>query len=47
MLISAEIRYILHSLFLSVKESTSKTRKKNLIHFKSTFRSRENQILEF
>ena len=33
--------------FLSVKESTYQTRKSFLFHFKSSFRSRENQILEF
>ena len=34
--------------FLSLKESTSETRKNLfLFHFKSSFRSPENQILEF
>ena len=33
--------------FLSLKESTWEKRKKKLFHFKSSFRSRENQILGF
>ena len=33
--------------FLSINESTFQTRKSVLVHFKSSFHSRENQILKF
>ena len=42
------VRYIFASLFLSLNESTFQNKKKSfLFHFKSSFRSQENQILEF
>ena len=40
--------YIFASLFVSLNESTCQTRKKCfLFHFKSSFCSQKNQILEF
>ena len=42
------VHYIFATLFLSLKESTCETRKNAfLFHFKISFRSPENQILEF
>ena len=41
-------RYIFARLLLSLNESPCQTKKKRfLFHFKSSFCSRENQILEF
>ena len=42
------VRYILASLFLSIKEcSLCEARKKNYFTLKALFGSRESQILEF
>ena len=51
MFLSASLKFLsatcLLVYFLSLKESTCKTKKKKLFQFRSPFRSKKNQILEF